>query len=158
MHSNGGNPTIDPGRSYGTPSSFSHYVAPRPAMETSAPDVDSAHQPNPGVMEQRQRPSLHATTSWIEQVYTGRSSSASFMKSLRRTVNARSGLKESSSTTSFGITLADLGSRPIFVPVPPHDDSLSLPPRNVADHLMNIYWQNLYPIYPVVDKAEIEKS
>ncbi|KAJ3540283.1 hypothetical protein NM208_g5130 [Fusarium decemcellulare] len=121
-------------------------------LTDQSPSIDnhSGHEP----------PSSHypAVRDLIKQGYMGDSSSASFMNNLRRTVRARNslGVGNSEAEPLPRLTLIELGPKSDSTAALPHDENLALPPRHIANSLMDTYWRNNYPLYPAVDRSSFQ--
>jgi hypothetical protein len=93
------------------------------------------------------------------QGFFGGSSAGSFIKQLRKTIDHKiespRGVKPSNSILDqihLSMRVTEGKSQ--------RDSNLNyvLPPRQVADSLMALYWKIVYPLYPYVDRFEIETA
>ena len=78
--------------------------------------------------------------------YHGLSSAAAFLTQIRQAVDSRLGVKppEGSLAVSLHNAATKLPSRTV--------PDYVLPPRKLADKLINVYWEYVHPIYPFLHK------
>lgn len=93
------------------------------------------------------------------QGFFGGSSAGSFIKQVRRAIDNRI---ESPRGVEPSNAILDQIQLSMLIPdgTSRHKSNLNyvLPPRQVADSLMALYWKIVYPLYPYVDRYEIETA
>ena len=93
------------------------------------------------------------------QAFFGGSSAGSFIKQIRKAIDGKIEFPrdvEPSNTILDEVQLSML--MPERESRPKSQINYVLPPRKVADSLMAVFWQDVYPIYPNLDRHEIETA
>ena len=88
------------------------------------------------------------------QGFFGGSSAASFMRQIKTAVDKRVASSDQRIPDSSGAPPASLMS-PRNEAVASSVSNYVLPPRKMADSLMDIYWAEVFPLYPIVDSAHM---
>ncbi|RDW56548.1 hypothetical protein BP6252_14098 [Coleophoma cylindrospora] len=122
---------------------------PAPALPSFSP-----HRPQPGALPR---------ASGSEQPESHYSSSvpASFSHEVKSAVDVRLGYPSSGRLSLFPMSDAPLFGSPCQSPATgskaPHTDNV-LPPRKHADVLMDIYWRQIEPLEPLLEKESFSRS
>lgn len=90
----------------------------------------------------------------VSQGFFASSSAASFMRQIKTAVDRR----VSSPETRPALADTALGSGLLFGSAQRLSSSVPdyiLPPRRTADSLMEVYWDYVFPLYPFVDRAQM---
>lgn len=95
--------------------------------------------------------------------YFGSSSTASLMRLLARgSVRGSKSVRNSPSRHAPGTSQFNTTSNislPEVEPTQPHHiDSLLLPPRDLADHLLECFWDRIYSLYPFFDRQSFQDA
>lgn len=103
----------------------------------------------------------HESTASPQEPYYGNSSAASFMRLARDSMPIRSYLQAMSQAgDTSGASYCDTGLwRDCNVPtLSLQFDDFSLPPRSLADHLLDCYWERVYSLYPFFHRPSFERA
>ncbi|KAK4154105.1 fungal-specific transcription factor domain-containing protein [Chaetomidium leptoderma] len=86
--------------------------------------------------------------------FYGSSSAASFMKDARTSVKPRRQPHSEANATNVRAFSASFATSESLVNAQfAQADKFALPPRNLADHLLSRFWERVYWLYPLFDKA-----
>ncbi|KAJ5818968.1 hypothetical protein N7474_004559 [Penicillium riverlandense] len=87
--------------------------------------------------------------------FFGSSSAAGFMRQIKTAVDKRIASPQQRTPAQDIALPADLMSAR-SEKRPPRVPDYVLPPRKTADSLMEVYWNNVFPLYPFVDSAQMK--
>jgi hypothetical protein len=92
-----------------------------------------------------------------DQEFFGTSSASSFVKEVKSFIDTSVGSQEDVEQLDFAFGREELSiARAEREPQQNVDSDYSLPPRKMADSLMNVYWELVHPLYPFLDREEME--
>ncbi|RJE23999.1 transcription factor [Aspergillus sclerotialis] len=121
--------------------------------------IPSSQSPGGTVQIGERRDGVNAMMGAVEeerptQGFFGSSSAASFMRQIKTAVDKRVASSDQRIPDLGGAVPASLMSTrnegaPSSVP------NYVLPPRKMADSLMDVYWTEVFPLYPLVDSAHM---
>ena len=137
------------------------------AMQTQLrePPFQSALDPNLQPLEKRGRSGVVSAMMGAvldepqNQGFFGGSSAGSFIKQVRKAIDNK---VESPQGVEPSTSILDQIHLSLLLPEGKSSQNSNLnyvlPPRQVADSLMALYWKIVYPLYPYVDRLEIETA
>ncbi|KAE8360842.1 fungal-specific transcription factor domain-containing protein [Aspergillus caelatus] len=88
----------------------------------------------------------------------GRSSAGSFMRQIQTAINPRPDASSSDPPEKGAVTRGDSpGVQPVYSS---YETStlLLLPPKALADSLMQVYWDYDWTLYPIIDRGQVEET
>ncbi|KAI2843486.1 transcriptional regulator family: Fungal Specific TF [Aspergillus niger] len=92
------------------------------------------------------------------QGFFGSSSAASFIRQIKTVIDK----KVSSPNRHTSDSILGVGPPPSLMstkkPRPPTVPNYVLPPRKTADSLMEVYWEFVFPLYPLVDSLQLRRE